>query len=396
MRKSYHLWLASLTLLFLSGGTCAVGVEDGFSATVDNGTARALAVQGDGKILVGGGFTSINGQPREKIARVHANGSFDASFVGALVESTGSAQVLATAVQVDGKILIAGFFSQVGGLPRKGIARLNPDGSLDASYNPVLDGNGVGRVLNLQPDGKLIIGGSFSSVSGFARANLARLNSDGSVDTSYAAGVGGISSVESAALQPDGRLIVTGGNNGAMFIRLNPDGSPDATFQATSGGYVFGLAIQPDGKIFAAGEESFRRINADGSDDLSFVANLDSDVNAIALQSDGKIIASGSFTMANGQVRNGIARFDTSGNLDATYDPDVQTSVSASALQADGKLVVAGGFSNIGGHPAFRIARLNIDGSVDATLNPGTNSTVNALAQQANGKLLVGGAFTSL
>src|SRR5207248_2984893 len=120
--------------------------------------------------------------------------------------------VNALALQPDGKVLIGGGFSNVGFLGRNRIARLNSDGSLDAAFLDGLAGaNNTINSIALQPDGKVLIGGLFTSVNGVGRNRIARLTSDGSIDTTFQNGMSGAnSSVFSIALQPDGNVVIGG------------------------------------------------------------------------------------------------------------------------------------------------------------------------------------------
>ena len=131
-------------------------VDDGTNRDGANYAVLALALQPDGKLLIGGGFTAYNGTPRNHIARLNADGSLDASFNPG---SGANFEVHALALQSDGKVLIGGTFTSYNGTPRNRIARLNADGSLDASFNPGTGADTSVRALALQPDGKLLIGG---------------------------------------------------------------------------------------------------------------------------------------------------------------------------------------------------------------------------------------------
>ena len=178
-----------------------------------SGGVGALAVQPDGKVVIGGSFTTIHGTNRGGIARLNANGSLDGSFqngMSGVRNGDYPGGVGALAVQPDGKVLIAGPFTTVNGTTRSNIARLNANGSLDGSFNA---GTGVsGQVLSiaLQPDGKALIGGSFTSINGTNRNNIARLNANGSLDVSFNPGTGANGPVGSIALQSDGNVLIGG------------------------------------------------------------------------------------------------------------------------------------------------------------------------------------------
>jgi uncharacterized delta-60 repeat protein len=142
-------------------------LDSGFNPNADS-SVYTIAVQADGKILVGGLFTSMGGQTRDRIARLNLDGSLDSGF-----NPNANSIVNSIAVQADGKILVGGSFTTMGGQTRNRIARINPDGSLDASFNP-----NVGSTVNsiaVQADGKIFVGGTFTSIDGVARNRLARL-----------------------------------------------------------------------------------------------------------------------------------------------------------------------------------------------------------------------------
>jgi uncharacterized delta-60 repeat protein len=134
-----------------------------------NADVTTLTVQSDGKIVIGGYFTSVGGQARSGVARLNSDGTLDTTFVDPNVSST----VWSIILQSDGKILIGGFFTSVGGQTRNRVARLNSDGTLDTTFDP--NASGEVMTLALQSDGKILIGGFFTSVGGVPRNRAARL-----------------------------------------------------------------------------------------------------------------------------------------------------------------------------------------------------------------------------
>jgi uncharacterized delta-60 repeat protein/uncharacterized repeat protein (TIGR01451 family) len=304
----------------------------------------AIALQPDGKIIVGGDFTTARGVTQNGIARLNADGSLDTTFnTGANVGvTTGvfASLLRAVAVQPDGKILIGGYFTTARGVVQNAIARLNADGSLDTSFNT---GANVGTdlyvlAIAVQPDGKIIIGGDFSTVRGVTRIGSARLNADGSLDTSFTnTGTDPVTeaSVVAIAVQPDGKILIGGNFTTARGVvqnriaRLNVDGSVDTSFNTganpgTDSSIVNTVALQPDGKILIGGtfttargvvQNAIARLNADGSLDTSFNTGANVGTNAfvyaVAVQPDGKVLIGGDFTTARGVVQNSIARLGT-------------------------------------------------------------------------------------
>jgi uncharacterized delta-60 repeat protein len=143
------------------------------------GPVTTLALQEDGKIVVGGSFPSAGGAPRKGLARLHPDGSVDTTFdIGSGFSSSVPVLVAAVAVQTDGKVLAGGGFTSVAGIRRNGIVRLNPDGSVDPGFNPGSGTDGVVYAIGLQADGNVIIAGDFTRVNGTARDRLARLYGD--------------------------------------------------------------------------------------------------------------------------------------------------------------------------------------------------------------------------
>ena len=412
VRRRSHLCCGALSFglllwvcLAAAPNVRAQSVNDGFDPDV-NGIVWALAVQADGKTLVGGNFTLIDGSPHNHLARLNPDGTPDPDFAAADVNGA----VLAIAVQSDGRILIGGAFSQVGAGARNHIARLNVDGSVDTGFNPNADDNVY--ALAVQPDGKVVAGGKFATVGGQPRQHLVRLNANGSVDAAFDPGAN--DNVLALAMQPHGGLIVgghfttIGGQPRQYIARLNADGSVDGTFHPDADDVVQTVALQLDGKLLIGGgfgmvggqtRNRIARLNADGSVDGSFSADVDDYVQVLMVQADGAIVAGGQFGTVGGQVRHNIARLRPDGSVDASFDPVADNSVFALVQQPDGNLVAGGQFSTIGGQTRHRLARMNAIGSLDDTLDTvmgGDIAVVQALALQPDGKLLLGGNFNTI
>ncbi len=203
--------ITGLTTTFAQPGSIDTSfnpTDIGFSfGNAANATIETISIQSDGKIMFGGGFTSYNGTGRKYIARLNADGSLDSSFN----PGTGAnGDVRKISIQSDGKIMIGGSFTSYNGTGRNYIARLNADGSLDASFNPGTGANGSVRTISIQSDGKIMIGGSFTSYNGTGRNYIARLNADGSLDASFNPGTGANSTVYSTSIQSNGKIIIGG------------------------------------------------------------------------------------------------------------------------------------------------------------------------------------------
>src|SRR5207245_1655444 len=167
-----------------------------------------------GKILIGGAFTTLspNGGAtvtRNRIARLNPDGTLDTAF-----NPNANDIVQSIAVQADGKILLGGFFTSVGGQTRNRIARLNPDGTLDTGFNP--NASGAVRSIALQADGKILVGGDFTSVGGQTRNRIARLDpSTGGADSFDPNASGAVGAI---VVQADGKILAGGDFNGANSI----------------------------------------------------------------------------------------------------------------------------------------------------------------------------------
>ncbi len=190
-----------------------------------------LALQTDGKVIVGGAFFQYNGTTQNYVTRLNTDGTLDAAFAptGTGLNNT----VISLAVQTDGKILVGGSFTSYNGTTRNYIARLNADGTLDATFAPTGTGlNGGVTTLILQADGKVLVGGGFTDYNGTTRNRIARLNADGTLDATFVpTGTGLSGQVQKIVLQADGKVLVGGGftdYNGTTrnrIARLNADGT---------------------------------------------------------------------------------------------------------------------------------------------------------------------------
>jgi uncharacterized delta-60 repeat protein len=338
-----------------------------------NGIVFAIALQPNGQMVIGGGFTSVqpNGASfstnRNFIARLNADGSLDTSFDPSLNGGVGEVIVLQdgslfvggsfSAVQTGGDILVGGTFSSVGGAPNPYLVRLNNDSTVDSTFTSIPDGP-VNAIAS-QTNQDTLIGGTFANVAGQPRANLARLNADGSLDPSFNPGANG--AVNAIAIQQDTQIIIGG------------------SFSSVGGVAASSLA----------------RIGPTGATDASFIPSINGSVDAVVVQPNGQIVIGGSFSNVSGLAVGGIARLNSDGSVDATFNPGANGTVEAVTLQVDGTLLVAGTFTAIGGQAIPYAARLNSDGSVDTTFTPDPNGLVNAVLAQPDGKIVLGGAFTS-
>jgi len=350
-----------------------------------NAEVYAVALQPDGKLFLGGAFTTIGGQARNHIARLNTDGTLDPNFnpgAGGSVWSFG--------IQPDGRILVGGSFTTFAGQSLANLGRLNPDGTLDATFNPnpVTSPASSSRVFTILPhsDGSILIGGVFSQVGGISHLGIARLHADGSLDPDFNAGVDGF--VCSLAEQLNGRILVGGafntlnGESRAGLGRLYANGTVDSTFTNVASSYIYALAEQPDGKILVGGwfsslvgqtRSSIGRLNADGSLDETFNPAPDNAVYSIRLQADGQMLIGGFFGTVAGQPRGRLAKLTPDGLVEPGFNPNANGSVYSLVGQPDGSFVIGGSFTSVSGQPRNRIARL-ID-TTAATESLGADAT---------------------
>ena len=361
-----------------------------------NGNVYAVVLQTNNQMLVAGDFTMANGVPRQRIARLNADGSLDAGFSLPTSSMGADDQVRAMAMQTDGRIVLGGYFSKMNNISLNRIARLNYDGTLDSLFNP---GSGADSPVNavaetfLNGARKILVGGAFSQLNGAVVNGIGRLNDDGTLDGTFNyGGLGANGTVYAIAVQStDGKAVIGGdftqinGQTANHIARLNVDGSLDLTFtNASASDSVRALAIQVDGQILAGGlftsfnnSTNFTRIarlnSFDGTIDSSFNPGLGANgvVLSIALQTDNRIILGGSFTAASGVTRNGITRLYPDGSVDPTINFGMGADafvasvlVQQSAIPGypanvpDEKLLIGGGFTHYNGVEQPHLARI--------------------------------------
>lgn len=350
-----------------------------------NGEVLSIALQSDSKIVAGGNFTTVSGLPRNHFVRLNSDGTVDTAFLNGLSGADGA--VASAVVQTDGQILLGGSFLNIDGVVRHHIARVNVDGSLDTTFSP---GSGADNLVFAMAETfigrarEIYVGGAFATLGTGNSSGIERLNNDGTVDTSFTStGVNG--TVYAIAAYPTnsifaGKVLIGGsfttvnGINQTNIARLNVDGSLDTNFDASADGTVRALAIQNDGEILIGGDFAnvngvaapyLARLNSDGSSDSAFVANIapgaSDSVDAIALQADNRIVIGGQFTLANGIPRNHITRMLPSGAVDPTinFGDGANGVVDAIVVQpTDQMILIGGGFTQYNDEPAPYLTRI--------------------------------------
>jgi uncharacterized delta-60 repeat protein len=336
-------------------------VVDQSFAPVLNNQVRTVKVLGDGKILIAGDFTTINGVTRKAVARLNADGTLDPSFDASWVlgQFSQSYRVDGALVLPDGRVLVFGMLPYDGGSGPGRVLRLNTDGSPDATLTSVPNINPNGgfgsiRRVAVLASGKILVCGDFTLPNNNPKAHLARYNANGTYDAAFPTIID--NQCNDIAAQPDGKYIVAGrfstvnGASSLRLVRFNADDSIDTTFNPqpstpASSTFFNKIFLQPDGRIVltcsSGSSGSIERLNSDGSFDSTFPSYV-GDLGEALFQSNGKLIAAG---------RSVINRY----NRDKTHDPSMgwatfngtSNSPKSASLAADGGLIVGGDFVSI-------------------------------------------------
>ncbi len=408
-----------------------------------NGKIYASVIQVDGKIIVAGAFTTYNGIPSGRLVRLNIDGSRDVSFDTTIAVSSGT--VYGLALQSDGKLIVVGSFTKYNGATANRIVRLNPNGEFDTSFVTGTAATSTIDDVVIAPDGKIVLSGTFSEFNGSSNySKLVRLNAGGSIDTTFSIGTGFDDTIEAIAVQPDGKIIVGGsflnykGTSKNRIVRLNTNGAVDSSFlsgtgfndgvvqsvQVVAGGILVGgsftdkyditaanrlVLLNSNGTInsnfdigagpssatiytlcessdsfFVGGSFSvfddlkqgkLAKISASGELDSGYLTagvGFDKAVDKIIPLADGSYIAFGSFTQFNGKPINNIVKLTTIGELETNFNPNqtgADNSVKEVLVQPDGNFLVAGNFIKYNGVSIKRLVRLNSNGAIDTSLN---------------------------
>jgi uncharacterized delta-60 repeat protein len=317
-----------------------------------NAIVTSQYVYPDGRVLLGGTFTTWAGVARNRLVRLNADGTVDTTFATNIgtAFSVGGADINSIGVLSDGRIVIGGIFTTFNATTRNRLVVLNANGTEDTAFYTNMGtafGGNVWTVL-VQADDKIVVSGAFTTFNALTRNRIIRLNSNGTEDTTFYTNLGtGLSTATNGALvireQADNKLIL-GGDFTAVnavtrnrLVRLNSDGTVDGTFYTNMGtafgGQVNGVAIQADGKILVGGafttfngltRNYLIRLNSDGTEDTTFYLNIGTTPNALVRDvtvrsSDQKIFVVGDFTTIAGQTVNRIVVLQPSGNPDRDW-----------------------------------------------------------------------------
>lgn len=351
---------------------------------------------------------------------------FDSSFSVGLGTDR---DVYSVMVQNDGRIIIGGFFDNVAGQPYSMLARLNTNGTLDSTFSSGTDRT-VYRLLQ-QPDGNILVAGNFTTLQGVARQKIGRILPSGITDPTFDPGtlVESNNIALTLANQLDGKILVSTvlEENDSRLFRLHTNGLPDEAFFQTnvfSNGFVYALQIRTNGSILVGGvfssvngfpSSGLALLSSNGIVNTNFTSPLDNNSIVFSLieQTNGVILVGG--VLKRSGVEHVIARltsnlvWDTNFNadrfeLDDPFAPYRVAAVRSAVLQPDGKIVAGGTFQKVGGYWRRNVVRLDSEGRVDPCFDPGLGlietyeflAGASCLARQNDGRILVSGGFFSI
>jgi uncharacterized delta-60 repeat protein len=360
------LSIISLPMLAQPGSIDNTFNTNGNPSTIVN----AIHLLPSGKFLAG---AANDLSPTAKITRHNSDGSIDNTFQTNFTSWNGTVESIATTS--NGSIIVGGNFNITSlGVTRSGLARLFPDGGLDTSFKAFVANSWVTDVA-VQPDGKIIVMGPFTSYNGSPQNRILRLNSNGTADIAFNQNVGSGLSFGATKLHLDanGKITIIGAftfnntNLPGALVRLNSNGTIDNTFSIGTGPGNF------------------------------------ENVSNFHYTADNKLILVGSFSTINGTPANDIIRLNYDGTADPTFSsgdgPTCCGILNVVSEPSSGKIIIASGFYNYNGTLRQNLARLNSNGALDISYDPAAgfvdNSTINTLIIDGNGKLLVGGDFST-
>ncbi|UOQ54412.1 T9SS type A sorting domain-containing protein [Hymenobacter cellulosivorans] len=403
------------------------------NTTYSRSTITKVRLLTNGQIILQGyGNLTVAGRTTHTLAKINANGTPVADFMpgsGPAGSGPAALDVAAVAVQADNKIVVGGSFVSYSGVVAKGLVRLNANGSVDQAFATAL-GAGftrsdavapIVRGVVVQPDGKLLVCGNFMNYNGSGRSGLLRLNPDGSLDTTFNPVSSTMTSgfdMLAVALDPRTNNIVAATTNfSKQLVRLTPTGQEDASFALTSnpGCISYGtsnsdeLAVDASGRVLlsscfgnygGANNSYLTRFLANGQPDTQFAIGnkLDGRVLSVRPLANGQVLIGGSFSRYGSLHNVNMLVLDANGQAQSTPLPRLMQTGTVLAIkqQADGKLVVGGRFWEINGQAAANVARLNSDGTLDPAFDlTGVNGQVRQVAIATDGRIVVGGVFTA-
>lgn len=326
--------------------------------SLDRPFARAAPLC-DGNVLVAVSRAVVNEGRLPQLLIISAEGNVTRELPTVILSGTALSTPDVMLADPQGRIYLGGTFTTVDGIPRSRLARLLPDGALDPDWNPGAEINGQITCMDLDTEGRLLIGGSFTQVGGVSSPRLARLDVHGARDATFEVGTGLSGKPLAMLLQQDGSWIIGGefttfrGSTAVHLIRLSANGTRDSAFAPAPNNSVASLAPGPGGSVYAGGNFTtiggqlryrLARILSNGAIDSEFAPHVGgATVQAITIDADDRIL------VEQGAV---LRRFHPNGSSDATL-PMLSISGSASINrvipQAD-SILVTGTFSHVGEH----------------------------------------------
>jgi uncharacterized delta-60 repeat protein len=407
--------------------------------------ASSVQIRPDGKILVGGDLISYNGTYKNSLFLLNSDGTLDNTFT--LDATLGELSISKLKLLPDGKIMLATqFYSSIIRLNSDGTKDTSFTAAVYVSPPSSGGGGTVVNDFIVQPDGKVIIIGKYNKIMEYNYRDISRINVDGTIDLTFDSkgfnsSIFSTSTTEIARkgvtaglLQPDGKIIISGSfqkyyesqiNN---ILRLNTDGSLDTTF---SGGldnattevehlyqtFINAMAYTSDNDIVATGHfstyndiatDNMVRFNADGTKNPTFnniCRGFNGPVEVISQNNSGQMVVSGNFRAYNGIAKDRMARLNADGSLDTSFNVLTYTFLvndlepNDIIMQPDGKTLVASSGRFVNGIKVGAVVRLNVDGSLDTSFNSmleadgyGTRGAATSLILQPGGKIIVAGS----
>lgn len=375
-----------------------------------NGIFRMLQLP-DERVLLGGAFPAYGGVTGRGLVRILPNGQRDAAFnVGTGVTT----RVQELVAGNNGRVYVGGLFTTFNGTPVGDFVCLDSSGNIDPSFAAGTGFNNEVTAIDAFPNGDIVVGGFFNQYKGQAVSRPVKIFANGQLDTAFnTGGSGAFGIIDAICIQPDQKILLAGtftqynGQAASRLIRLNPSGSRDSTFDLnlTFSGSINEITLLPDGRILAGGTfltvnglplSRIARILPNGQPDLTFTpgTGFNGTVRTVVFTAEGQIAVGGDFTNFNGISTNRIAVLDTNGNL-AFGSGTCATSngtIYAVASRSDQSLIVGGVFSQMGSAAVQRIARLTRANSLNSASLPNitASSTTSCAGQRITLNLSAG------
>jgi uncharacterized delta-60 repeat protein len=415
MHPRLLLWAAGLAagLLLTAAVSPAQTLDPTFTspALYEPAYVTAVAVQPDGKRLVAGAAVEAEGQAANLLVRYNADGTLDQGFRAAVSGYLWNPGQVLLPLR-NGKLLVSVGIFRAGAVVRSALVRLNADGSVDAAFDAGGQLNNTQYLaVSEQPDGKLVVSGTFTQFGSMAAPGLVRLLPDGAPDPGFTPPSFGLPNVRimTHALQPDGKLLIGGflnSTSAATLLRLNTDGSTDPSFTPPAMGTLWALALQPDGKVLVSSSSQLRRLLPTGAADNTFTPlNQISPLQRLLVQPDGSILAATNFASSQPTSTGSLVRIQANGTRDASFQLPASWAagqgfgVTALARQADGRLLVGTSrpvYPTGHARDARTLLLLEPSSSLSSSWQPLplARATTFDVTSQPDGSVLAAGSFT--